>query len=148
MAFDISATPKYYLMQIIYLVLCYVKTQFLRVISSLVFQSSKVRNPQCLQHSSPEPAVYDRGSPLQPVSLAISIPVPSNRCWVTCTLTDELNIAACLLMSGLATGSDARLLCLRSICRLFFLPRHKERERKKPENPAKLWWMIQIQASP
>lgn len=122
MAFDISATPNFYLMQNIYLVLGYVKTQFLRVISSLVFQSSTVRNPQCLQNISPEPAAYDRGSPLQPVSLAISIPVPSNRCWVTCTLRDELNIPACLLMSGLAAGWDVRLLWLRSVCRLFFLP--------------------------
>lgn len=147
MAFDISATPNYYLMQIIYLVLCYVKTQFLRVMSSLVFQSSTVRNPQCLQDGSPEPAVYDRGSPLQPLSLAISIPVPSNRCWVTCTLTEELNIPACLLMSALVTGSDARLLCLRSVCRLFFLPRHKEGERRKKQTSKNLW-MIQTQISP
>lgn len=135
MAFDISAAPNYYLMQNMYLVLCYVKTQFLRVISSLVFRSSTVRNPQCLENSSPEPAVYDTGSPLQLVSLAISIPVPSNHCWVTCTLTDELNILACLLMSGLATGSDVRLLCLRFVCRLFFLPsaqRKGEEEKTKP----------------
>lgn len=122
-------------MQNRYLVLCYGKTQFLRVISSLVFQNSTVRNPQCLQNSSPEPSVYDRGSPLQPVSLAISIPVPSNHCWVTCTLTDELNILACLLMSGLATGSDVRLLCLRSVCRLFFLPSaQRKREEKKSKS--------------
>lgn len=51
--------------------------------------------------------------------------------------TDELNIPACLLMSGVATGSDARLLCLRSVCRLFFLPSAQRKGEEKKTKPKK-----------
>jgi len=150
MAFDTPTTLNYYFMQNVYLAPCYKKTQFFRV-----FSSPSVAEHHCKMFSvlgrtvTLSCNVQLRRRPLQPISMAILVPVPSNHCWVTCcTPKDELSIAACLLMSGSVMGLDVRLLCLRSVCKkgLFFLPctQRKGGEKKTP----KLLWMIQTQTFP
>lgn len=135
-------------MQNIYLVLCYVKTQFFRVISSLVFQSCTVRNPQCLQSSSPEPAVFERAalyslSPWLYPSLCLATAAGSlallemnwiflPACWCQAWRQDEM-WGCC----GWDLSADSSFSLV-----------HKEKERRKNQNPAKHWWMIQMQTFP